>query len=337
MKWPESRWGWGVAALMLLLPAILASQTPAAKAPAIKAPAKTGPVRLEVKSLSLKGVKAVDPKELRLSIATDQSHCVSLLLAPICWIGKTRYFYTRNYLDHAELARDVLRARVFYWKRGYRETAVDTLVKQTDEDDVAVTFFITEGPPTIVSDITVTQKQKVLSDRDIARKVVLGKDSPLNLIRLDSSRVFLQQALWDKGYADAIVDTAMQIDTASKRASVEINLDPRWKATVSDIIVEGNKKIATRTILKSLTLRPGSLFKRSELLRSQRALYESNLFRRAAIDIPRQGDSSKVLIIRSKDASLTTTSSDVPAASTFRVRSAIFSQTSSTENSFFAM
>src|SRR5665647_3650936 len=119
MKWPENRWGWGVAALLLLLPATLASQTPATKAPA-----KSGPVRLEVKSLSLKGVKAVDPKELRLSIATDQSHCVSMLLAPICWISKTRYFYTRKYLDHAELARDVLRTRVFYWKRGYRETCL---------------------------------------------------------------------------------------------------------------------------------------------------------------------------------------------------------------------
>ncbi len=298
MKWPENRWGWG-AAVILLLPAALVSQTPAPQATSA-----ASPVKWEVKSLTLKGVKAVDPKELRLSIATDASHCVSLILKPICLIGKTRYFYTRKYLDHAELARDVLRTRVFYWKRGYRETEVDTLVKQTDHDDVAVTFFITEGLPTIVSDITVNQKQKVLSDRTVAKRVVLEKNSPLNMIRLDSSRVFLQQALWDKGYADAIVDTAIQIDSAARRASVAINLDPRWKSTVSDILVEGNEKIATSTILKSLTLRPGSLFKRSELLRSQRALYESNLFRRAAIEIPRQGDSSKVLIVTVQEAPL---------------------------------
>ncbi len=315
---------------MLLLPAALASQTPAKPAPtdsastrpAPAAPAaanpvppsaapvrqvpagKTGPVQLEVKKLTLKGVKAIDPKELRLSIATDQSHCASLLLAPVCFISKTRYFYTRKYLDHVELARDVLRARVFYWKRGYREAEVDTLVKQTDHDDVEVTFLINEGPPTIVSDITVNQKQKVLNDREVAKKVVLGKNSPLNMIRLDSSRIFLIQAMWDKGYADARVDTALHIDSATRLANITLNLDPRWKATVSDILVEGNKKIETSTILKSLTLRPGSLFKRSELLRSQRALYESNLFRRAAIDIPKQGDSSKVLIVTVQEAPL---------------------------------
>ena len=115
---------------MLLLPITLASQTPATQAKT-----KTGPVKLEVKHLALKGVKAIDQKELRLSIVTDQSHCVSMILTPICWVSKTRYFYTRKYLDHVELARDVLRTRVFYWKRGYRDTEVDTLVKQTDADD----------------------------------------------------------------------------------------------------------------------------------------------------------------------------------------------------------
>ena len=115
---------------------------------------------------------------------------------------------------------------------------------------------------------------------------------------------FFNRRLGDKGYADALVDTALQIDSASRRANLAFNIDPKWKATVADILVEGNKKIATSTILKSLTLRPGVLFKRSELLRSQRALYESNLFRRASIDIPKQGDSSKVLIVSVQEAPL---------------------------------
>ena len=49
---------------------------------------------------------------------------------------------------------------------------------------------------------------------------------------------------------------------------------------------------------------PEELFRRSELLRSQRALYESNLFKRAAIEIPRQGDSSKVVVVTVTEAPL---------------------------------
>ena len=54
---------------------------------------------------------------------------------PLCWVTHAHYVFTRKYLDHEELKRDVLRARVFYWKRGFRETEVDTLVKPKGEDD----------------------------------------------------------------------------------------------------------------------------------------------------------------------------------------------------------
>ncbi|MDO8501530.1 MAG: BamA/TamA family outer membrane protein [Gemmatimonadaceae bacterium] len=295
MEWTKKGWISGAAAAMLLLPGSLASQAPVG----MPAPPPT-----EVVTLNLKGVKAVRRNELTASIATDASHCVSLILTPLCWITKAHYVYIRKYLNRKELARDILRARVFYWKRGYRDTQVDTLVTPKGKNKVAVSFLVNEGPPTMVTDITVTQSQPILRDREIAHRLVLGENSPLNLIRLDSSLVFLQQSLWDKGYADAIVDTTLQVDTAANTAVVAIRINPRWKATVSDIVVEGNHKIATRTILKSLTLGPGKLFKRSELLRSQRALYESNLFKRAAIEIPRQGDSSKVLIVTVTEAPL---------------------------------
>ena len=294
MECPLKGWLSGAAA-MLLLPVVLASQTPARK---------DEPLHREVDKLVLKGVKAVDPNELKLSIATDASHCVSRILTPFCLLTHSHYIYTRRYLDHDELKCDVLRTRVFYWKRGYRETEVDTLVTPKGEDDAIVTFLITEGPPTIVSGVNVTQTKPVLTDREIASRTVLQKDHPLSLLKLDTTIVFLSQRMWDKGYADALVDTTIKVDTASKTAAVDITLNPRWIATVSDIIVEGNKKIDTRTILKSLTLKPGSLFKRSELLHSQRALYESNLFKRAAIEIPRQGDSSKVLIVTVTEAPL---------------------------------
>src|SRR5213075_246433 len=82
----------------------------------------------EVVNLTLKGVKVVRQDDLRNNIYTTASYCNSFILKPFCWISKSKYFYTRKYLDHKELERDVLRIRIFYWKRGYRETEVDTAV-----------------------------------------------------------------------------------------------------------------------------------------------------------------------------------------------------------------
>jgi len=244
----------------------------------------------------------VNRSELLQNIYTTASYCNSFILKPFCLISKSKYFFTKKYLDRRELGRDVLRVRIFYWKRGYREAEVDTAVVPRGKNKVGVTFFIKEGPPTIISDIVVTQATPLLSQREINRRLALGKGGPLNLIRLDSSRVFLQSSLYDKGYADAEVDTAVVIDSATRTAVVKFTLNPKYKTTVEDIVVNGNEGVSERTIRKSLTFHIGDLFRRSEMLRSQRALYESNLFRRAAIE-PRPPidiatpDSAKVIVV----------------------------------------
>ena len=252
-------------------------------------------------------MNVVKQSELQQSIYTTASYCNSFILKPFCWISKSKYFYTRKYLDHKELERDVLRVRIFYWKRGYREAEVDTAVVPRGRNQVGVTFFIKEGPATVVSNVVVNQATQLLTQREINRRVVISKGAPLNLIRVDSSRVFLQTSLFDQGYADAEVDTTVVIDSASRTATVNFTLNPKYKTTVEDIVINGNDGVSERTIKKSLTFRIGDIFRRSEMLRSQRALYESNLFRRAAIE-PRPPidiatpDSAKVVVVTVTEA-----------------------------------
>ena len=245
--------------------------------------------------------------ELLQNVYTTASYCNSFILKPFCWISKSKYFFTKKYLDHKELERDVLRVRVFYWKRGYREAEVDTAVVPRGKNKVGVTFIVKEGPPTVVSNVIVSQPTPLLTQREIDDRVLLGKSAPLNMIRLDSSRVFLQIRLFDKGYADAEVDTSLVIDAGSRTAVVKFTLIPKYKTTVEDIVVNGNEGVSDRTIRKSLTFRIGDIFSRSEMLRSQRNLYESNLFRRAAIE-PRPPidiatpDSAKVVVVTVQEA-----------------------------------
>jgi len=270
----------------LLLPALLTSQAVDTPRPPTVPPKKlTSPPspHPEVVNLTLKGVKVVRQDDLRNNIYTTASYCNSFILKPFCWISKSKYFYTREYLDHQELQRDVLRIRVYYWKRGYRETEVDTAVVPRGKNQVGVTFTINEGPATVVSNITVDQDSTVLTQREIDDRIALGQNGPLNLIKLDSSRFNLQARMFDKGFADAEVDTATVIDSTSHTAQVRFTLVPKYKTTVEDIVIKGNDDVDSRTILKSLTFHIGDVFRRSEMLRSQRALYESNLFRRASI------------------------------------------------------
>jgi len=249
--------------------------------------------RPEVRSLSLRGVRSVDKDELLQSIATSASRCKSFLLLAFCTLTHSDRLWEKAYLDRTELRLDVLRIRVFYWKRGFRGTKVDTAVARHGRDAVAVTFRITEGPPTLVRSVTVIHTDTVLTPAEVKRAVELHEKQPFSLVALDSTRERLRRALQDRGYADARIDTATAVDTAARLADIRITVRPQWLARVGEIRITGNRAVSERTIRNSLSFHTGEPFKRAELAGSQRRLYESGLFRRAAISTSAARDSIK--------------------------------------------
>ena len=259
--------------------------------------------RPEVRSLTLSGVRSVDRDELMQSIATSESRCKSILLTVFCPLTHSERLWEKRYLDRTELRRDVLRIRVFYWVRGYRQAAVDTVIKKRGDDQVNVTFQIKEGPPTLVRAVHVNQVDSLLTTAQIERVVTVDSGKPFNLIELDTTVARIRSVLQDRGYADARVDTSTAVDTAARLAEATIRVNPRWLVHVGEIVIKGNKSVSERTIRNSLSFHTGDLFRRADLSATQRRLYESGLFQRASILALRSRDSTAVT--RARDSTLT--------------------------------
>jgi outer membrane protein assembly factor BamA len=270
---------------------IAALLEPARHAEAQRAGTNDQSERPEVRSLKLTGVRSVNRDELLQSIATSASRCKGILLVVFCPVTHSDRLWERRYLDRTELRRDVLRIRVFYWMRGYRETKVDTAVAKRGTNEVAVTFRIVEGRPTLLREVHVSQTDSVLTRAQVDRVVELKSGKPLNLVALDSTVGHFRSILADRGYANARVDTATAVDTAARVGDVTITVNPRWMTRVGEIVIDGNSSVSDRTILNSLGFRAGDLFRRSDLAASQRRLYESGLFQRASISAVRSQDS----------------------------------------------
>ncbi len=109
-----------------------------------------------VEEVVLRGVPHVDEEELRAGLATKGTECKSILLQPFCWFSDSKHFVVKHRLDPLEVERDALRIRLFYWKRGYRDTEVETDIVPAD-GGVEVVFTVDEGPPTIATYIGVEQ------------------------------------------------------------------------------------------------------------------------------------------------------------------------------------
>ncbi|HTJ22705.1 MAG TPA: BamA/TamA family outer membrane protein [Gemmatimonadaceae bacterium] len=251
----------------------------------------------EVRKLDITGVKNVDYHDLSRSISTRASKCRSLVIEVFCLISHSPTFHDKYYLNEDEFRRDVLRIRLYYWKHGYRDATVDTAVVKSGDKQVHVTFTVHENEPTVVRKIAITYDSTLISNKTRNSLTMLHANDPLDLVRLDSMRVLFQNKLWDLGYGDAVVDTLVTVDTATRQGDVEVRLTPNRRTTIGKITIAGNQQVDISTIRNSLTFKTGDLYRQSDVLESQRNLYESNLFRLVAIDVPPQYDSVKNVLI----------------------------------------
>ena len=277
--------------------------------------------RPEIKAVVINGAHALTQQRIQRGIVTTVSHCRGALFLPFCLVSRAPYFYQRNYLDHQELARDVLRIRVLYWKSGFRLASVDTAVTPPGGTTARVTFTIHEGPPTLVTDVTVVP-DTLLSAHERQRLVRLRPGRRFSHTSLDSTASRIQHLLWNRGYADVTVDTSVVVrdqppsDSATRAAaaaglihagtaSITITINPHGRTFIDTVIVTGNKRISAQTIRHALIMRPHSLFLRGDVQRSQRSLYATSLFRRAAITIdtvPGKPDSLKAVVVSVDEA-----------------------------------
>ncbi|MEP7383305.1 MAG: BamA/TamA family outer membrane protein [Gemmatimonadota bacterium] len=257
-----------------------------------------------VVGLELRGVKSVDVDALRDGLATRVTRCRSILYAPLCLFTRSPVFASRAYLAPDEVRRDMLRIRLFYWKRGYRDATVTSSTSPA-RGGVRVRFDIAENAPTTVDTVVVTQGKPELPARTVASRMRLRPGDALDLVALDSTRMDLRNELWERGFADATVslDTS-RISNAENHGPVTIAVQPGLATTVDSIMVEGNTAIESSTVLRLMQTRPGALYRRSDLLRSQRELYLSGLFSEVDAQAIPSTDSGKTIRVVVREAPL---------------------------------
>lgn len=253
-----------------------------------------------IEQLTFKGVQSFEAREILATLSTQSTRCRIFLLKPMCALTHNHIFEMRNYLDHEQLRRDVLRIKVFYWIRGFRHAQVDTVVAPKKRG-VAITFNVMEGPPTIVQTVSVHQTRDVLSGRALRRFGLPDEGDRIDLTQLDSLRTLTRRALWDRGYGNAeVTDSEPPVDSLHVVLVVRINVGSL--TTVDTVVVEGNEQVTTRTVKRLVGLRQGDLYKRGDLLEAQRRLYQSDLFRRTFIASPDSADSLKTVLVTVKEA-----------------------------------
>lgn len=226
------------------------------------------------------GNQKVEDDELRKIVATSPSGgfrraLQSLLRRPS---GVTR----------GELSDDRDAIESFYRLAGFSEaTAAEPAVTPREDGTLSVTFPLTEGPQTLLTEVRVEGNDEIPIGDLPARQLAVGQ--PLNPQLLHEDVVALQTYYANRGYVEVQVAPVVALGTDKTQATVVYSIAEGPHVNVDEVIVRGNTYTDRDVVLRKSDIEPGQPFSYTALLEAQRELYRLGIFQRVEVQATQTG------------------------------------------------
>ena len=181
-------------------------------------------------------------------------------------------FESSRFLDRAKVELLIKRAAALYHSRGYNDAAIDYSIVPVGENQVDVTFSVTEGERYKIKDIRIVGL-KTISEDDLLSVMEsrrykwwnswLFGTGRLNREMLENDRILIRQYLLDHGLIDGTVSEPL-IQTVAKGFIVTFEVNEGRRYTVGRIgatgdLVEGGEE----ETLRGIKSKPGDVFSAS--------------------------------------------------------------------------
>ena len=257
---------------------------------------------LEVLQLSFEGNHAISDAELARAIVTT----------PSAWARRFLHlpFTTKHCLDRVELPNDRARLIILYRRRGFPRVQVDTAVKLLAPGAVAVTFTIVEGPPMILSGFAVRGLDSVPERGRLIRDIRIREGMRFDRLALEAAADSLRERLHNTGYPRAVALNHPIVNDSLLTAWDTLRVTPGPRTKIGAIKIEvapmpGKKQqIPARIVRKIMGLDSGTLYRESDILDAQRAIYQTEAYQHASITTDSSADSVVTLYVNLAEAAM---------------------------------
>jgi outer membrane protein assembly factor BamA len=215
-------------------------------------------------------------------INTQPSRC-RFLGIPIC-VPFTRLGREEHRVNIARIEGDLALLEQAFRIAGYFNTRVTPEI-QEDGDDVEVIFAIRRGAPIVLDQLTVTGTEELMHPDTVAARLPLQPGEIFHLGRFVASADVMVREAHRRGYAYAEVLRSFSVDTIDNRAEASLDVILGPVVYVDSIIVRGVPNLGVATAVRQVEIEPGDLLRQSELLESQRNLYQLEIVSLVSVTI----------------------------------------------------
>ena len=197
-------------------------------------------------------------------------------------ISKEQSLFNRGIFIESQLDEDREAVLTFYRDRGYIDAEISDVSIEAVETDrgrkaLSITFEVVEGPLWRFGGISISGNT-LFSDEELKQNTRLRVGDTLNLSRLQEDFAAIVEVYYNSGYIYNEVTPTEQRDHENNRVTFDVVMVERGQAFIEDVTISGNERTRDNVISRELTLQPGEVFSRAELIQSMRNLYNTGLF-----------------------------------------------------------
>jgi outer membrane protein insertion porin family len=226
--------------------------------------------KVKIKDIKFNGVTTFKPSQLRKAMKDTKEKRFY------------RIFTSSKYLDE-NFEKDKRSVIQRFKSKGYRDAAIvyDTIYK-VSEKLINIEMTIDEGNRYYFGDITWIGNTKY-TDAQLTKILNVEPGSVYNQEQLEANLYMnprstdITSLYMDDGYLFFSV-TPVEVQVENDTINLEMRVYEGKQAVINKIMVSGNTKTNDRVVLREIRTKPGQLFSRSDIIRTQRELAQLGYF-----------------------------------------------------------
>ncbi|MBO73282.1 MAG: outer membrane protein assembly factor BamA [Flavobacteriales bacterium] len=183
----------------------------------------------------------------------------------------------------SEYTEDLNLVKAAYLQYGFRDIKIlnDSIIK-TEEDKIKLIITVDEGKRYYFRKInfvgnTQYSNEFLIKYLDIQKGDVYNEQRLQQRLTMDPRQTDISSLYLDDGYLFFNLN-AKEVKIENDSVDLEIQIFEGKQAVVGQITIVGNTKTSDHVILREIFMRPGDLFKRSDIIRSQQSLHALRYF-----------------------------------------------------------
>jgi outer membrane protein insertion porin family len=197
-------------------------------------------------------------------------------------------------LDQAKLKEDVERIKTFYRENGFLDVVIQEPEIKVSKNQLMIIIRINENQRYYVGDIKF-RGNNLFSEEKLRKLLNIRSNEIFNITKAQNSLQKFYEAYADEGY---IYCSIVPVETIRDSfVDIEYQINESRPANINRVIIAGNYRTREKVIRREIVTLPGTRFRRSQVIRSMREIFNLGFFEDITPETGTPDDSGNIDLI----------------------------------------